>query len=147
MHKLHKISFSVIHGENKIIWFHPNITVSQAILKASACFWQWNSTCFLSRWMMSLLTRTMWRWTASWTFQRAQMKTERCFDLPLSSFMGWSLSLSTHTHTHTHSPNAPSCFCVYLCMCRRWPYFWWSGAVCLTKTPPGSWRLTSTSPR
>lgn len=61
---------------------------------------------------MSLLTRTMWRWTVSWTSQRAQMKTERCFDLSLSSFMGLSLSLSTHTHIHTPLTKPPCCFCV-----------------------------------
>lgn len=32
---------------------------------------------------MSLSTPTMWRWIASWTFQRAQTKTERYLDLPL----------------------------------------------------------------
>lgn len=92
---------------------------------------------------MSLLTQTMWRWTVSWTFRRAQMKTERCFDLPLLSFMGlshFSLPHSLSLYCVTHSPNLAF-------VCRRWPYTWWNGAVCLTKTPPGSWRPTSSNPR
>lgn len=39
----------------------------------------------VSRWMMSLLTQITLRWTAFWTFRRAQMRMERCFDPALVS--------------------------------------------------------------
>ncbi len=58
---------------------------------------------------MSLLTQTMWRWTVSWTFQRAQMKTERCFDLFLSSFGFEPLPLYTHS---LNLPPVSVCVCV-----------------------------------
>lgn len=58
--------------------------------------------------MMSLLTQTTWRWTVSWTFQRARMKMERCFELFLSPFMGFSVP---HIHTHQTS------LCFFVCVC------------------------------
>lgn len=44
------------------------------------------------RWMTSLLTQITLRWTAFWTFRRAQMRMERCFDPALVSL--------THVCTH-----------------------------------------------
>lgn len=57
----------------------------------------------------------------SWTFQRAQMKTERCFDLFLSSFMGLSLS-STHSQTSLFF----LCVCVYVQMVTLYLVKWCS---------------------
>lgn len=131
-HNLHNVFLKTRIMKHDIMWPSHNAGSSQSLKRVPASNIR-TGFCFLSRWMMSLSTQTTWRWTVFWTFQRAQMKMERCFDLFLSSLIGWNHSIHTHL-------NLPAVF-----VCRRWPYIWWNGAVCLTKTPPGSWRLTSTS--
>lgn len=72
---------------------------------------------------MSLLTRTMWRWTVSWTFQRAQMKTERCFDLPPVIFHGFEPLFSPPPcHTLTKSRLCAQTVTLYLVKWCSLPY-------------------------
>lgn len=56
---------------------------------------------------MNLLTRITWRWTVSWMFQRAQMKTERCFDLLLL----WFEPLQSPLLSHNKHKFTALCFC------------------------------------